>query len=273
MLFTHASPNLINAIESSERDYMLDRMKAIQTRPNNPEGVVLRQIGDAWCFYASTMPWPSFNTVRGVHSQDIGLLDEMIGFYKELGRKPHFEIVPSLADRPLLQALSERGFYQSGYHTSMYLIPEQEGGHYRAEAAEHIRIDELREDEFELYATIHCLGTGLPEDGIPSVAANNSVLYNRPGWTFYIARVDDKPAAVGVMHIHNGVASLTFAATLPEYRRQGLQQALLRRRILEAANKGCELIVSQCAFLSPSHRNMERIGMQIGYIRSNWTEL
>ncbi|MNJ58778.1 hypothetical protein D3C77_544310 [compost metagenome] len=44
----------VELIEKSELNYMLDRMKTIQERPGNPEGV-------------ETMPWPAFNTVKGIN--------------------------------------------------------------------------------------------------------------------------------------------------------------------------------------------------------------
>ncbi|MHA7965489.1 GNAT family N-acetyltransferase [Paenibacillus sp. CAU 1782] len=136
----------------------------------------------------------------------------------------------------------------------------------------HVDISELEENQLELYATIHCRGTGLSDDGIPYVLTNNSVLYNRPGWSFYLASVDGQPAAVGVMHRHGDIASFTFAATLPEYRKLGLHGLLLEQRLRAAQEQGCKLAVGQCAFLSQSHRNMERAGMKIGYVRSTWTE-
>jgi len=111
----------------------------------------------------------------------------------------------------------------------------------------------------------------LPDNGIPYVSANNRVLYNRPEWEFYMAYVNEQPAAAAVMHMKDGIASLTFAATLPEYRRLGLHRRLLERRIADAKRNGCTLVVSQCAFLSQSHRNMERIGMKIGFLKTLWT--
>lgn len=57
-----------------------------------------------------------------------------------------------------------------------------------------------------------------------TVAANNQVFYGRQGWKFYIAYLNDEPAATAVMYINNGIASLTFAATLPEFRGNGLHQ-------------------------------------------------
>lgn len=268
MHLINPSQQLVNNMEQSEIDYMLDRMKAIQNRLTNPEGVELEQIGNVHCFYSKTMPWSTFNTVKGIRSSDIKFIDEILDFYRLRDRKVQFEIIPSLVDQKFLQVLSDKGFYQSGFHTSLYITPKNFDDEYH----QSVRIEELKENDFETYATIHCRGTGLPDEGIPYVAENNRVLYNRPGWKFFIAYLNNTPAATGVMFMKDKLASLTFAATLPDFRNQGLQLNLLKKRIEEANTNNCELIVSQCSFLSQSHRNMERIGMKIGYVRTTWTE-
>jgi len=263
------SIKLVRDIEFSELDYMYDRMIAIRSRPGNPEGIELAQYGNARCFYSRTMPWGSFNTVKGLTSDDHVHLDSILDFYRQRDRKIQFEIVPSLVDANFLKMLSDRGFYQSGFHTSTILEPQTFDDD---PLPEHIRMQELSEEQFETYALIHCRGTGLPDNGIAPVAANNKVLYRRPGWKFFIAFVHDEPAAVAVMRSMDGIASLTFAATLPTYRGMGLHRFLLKRRVEEAYRNSCRLVVGQCNFLSQSHRNMERIGMKIGYIRTTWTE-
>lgn len=263
------TPDLIRTIEASEIEYMTDRMTAIQGRLGNPEGIEIRPFGNAFCYYSKTMPWPSFNTVKGLRSEDIDSIEPILDFYRTRERKPQFEIVPSAVDSAFLRRLAENGCYPSGTHTSLWMAP----GTIAPEPSDRIRIEELREDQFELYARIHCRGTGLSDDGIPHVAANNRVLYGRPGWKFYVAFLDEEPAAAGVLRIRDGIASLTFAATLPEYRNMGLQRRLLLRRLEEAGRQSCSLAVGQCAFLSASHRNMERVGMKIGYVRTSWTLL
>jgi len=258
----------VKDIELSELDYMQDRMTAIQNRTGNPEGIEIMQFGNALCLYSKTMPWGTFNTVKGMTNDEMEHMDSIIDFYRQRGRKIQFEMVPSLVDAQFLKLLSERGFYQSGYHTSTIIEPQT----FDDPLPEPIRIRELNEDEFDIYAMIHCRGTGLPDDGIAPVAANNKVLYRRPGWKFFVAYVHDEPAAAAVMRTKDGIASLTFAATLPDYRGMGLHQYLLKRRIEEACRNNCRLVVGQCNFLSQSHRNMERVGMKIGYIRTTWTE-
>ncbi|WP_374020501.1 hypothetical protein ABU162_13305 [Paenibacillus thiaminolyticus] len=52
----------------------------------------MAQFGHAVCFYSKTMPWPSFNTVKGLRTSDIEYIDDMIRFYRERARKPQFEL-------------------------------------------------------------------------------------------------------------------------------------------------------------------------------------
>ncbi|MFD0618854.1 GNAT family N-acetyltransferase [Paenibacillus sp. GCM10027629] len=261
-----ATESLIQDIEQSEIDYMVDRMRSIQLRDDNPEGVEIVRLGRATCFYSKTMPWPMFNTVKGLRNEDLDLLEPILAFYRERDRQPRIELVPSQVDVNFMANLAQRGFYQSGFHTSLYIEPMQ----YQVDRQNSIVIRELQSDEFDVYASIHCLATGLGTQGIPYVSTNNRILHDRKGWNFYLATVDDVPAAVGVMYMQDGIASLTFGATLPEFRNRGLQQMLIQYRIEEAYRMQCRLVVSQCSFLSNSHRNMERAGMRIGYVRATW---
>ncbi|CAM4007858.1 GNAT family N-acetyltransferase [Saccharibacillus endophyticus] len=273
--FLSPSTTQIAAIERSEIDYMTDRMLAIQSRPGNPEGVEIRNFGSAVAFTSKTMPWPSFNTVKGITDASIEHLEEILDFYRENEAKVQLEIVPSRVGPDFLRKMSESGLYQSGFHCSLAMTPEQ-GSMTTSEQGsdiERIAIRKLEADEFELYATLHCRGTGLPDNGISHVRSNNEVLHDREGWNFFAAELDGAPAATAVLFEKEGLASLTFAATLPEFRRQGLQRRLLEHRVTEAFSRPNKLVVGQCAFLSQSHRNMEHVGMKLGYIRTAWTSL
>lgn len=264
MLISH---EIAEALERSEIEYMTDRMLAIQEREGNPEGIEIQQFGQCTAFYSRTMQWALFNNVKGTLDPEV--LDDILRFYSERERSFEFQIIPNKADQQVMKLLYNKGFYQSGFHTTLYCKAREVD--FRSEHDLHIR--ELREDEFDTYAEIHCLGTGLSLDGMPYVAANNQVLYQRSGWRFYIGFLKEQPAAVAVMYMQNNMASLTFAATLPEYRNRGLQTNLLLRRIHDAYLNNCELVVSQCSYCSPSHRNMERAGMKIGYTRATWTKV
>lgn len=272
MAETIISQEMALLIEKSEIDYMINRMQALQERPGNPMGVEMQSFGGCVALYSKGMPWPQFNTVKGLHANDVGRLEEIIDFYTERGTSPQFEIVPANVGPELMRALAQQGFYQSGFHASLYggltdepLALLDDDPHHHA-----VRVRELTADEFDLYGEIHCLGTGLSISGKEHVASNNRILYNREGWTFLIAYYHDQPAGVGVMYTQDNVASLTFATVLPSFRNQGIHRALLNHRIKEAVRQNCLWVVGQAAYASTSHRNMERAGLRLGYTRATW---
>jgi hypothetical protein len=73
-----------------------------------------------------------------------------------------------------------------------------------------------------------------------------------------------------VLAIHDGVAHLAGASTIPAGRKQGAQLALLDARLRYAAEQGCDLALMGAAPGSGSQRNAERHGFRIAYTRIKW---
>lgn len=73
------------------------------------------------------------------------------------------------------------------------------------------------------------------------------------------------------LRVHGGrgapIAQLSGAATLPAHRRRGVQSALLRARLLDAADAGCELAVVTTSPGSRSQQNVQRAGFELLYAR------
>jgi GNAT superfamily N-acetyltransferase len=86
----------------------------------------------------------------------------------------------------------------------------------------------------------------------------------------FLGEVDGTPGAAGVLSIHEGVALFGGAATVPELRRRGLQNALLRARMNYAAQHGCDVALMVAQPGSNSQRNAERQGFRIAYTRTKW---
>jgi hypothetical protein len=80
---------------------------------------------------------------------------------------------------------------------------------------------------------------------------------------------ETEPQAAGAMGVAAGVALFSGDATLPEARGKGLQLRLIRTRLLAAQRDGCDLAVASVLPGSVSHRNYERAGFQLIYMRVN----
>jgi Acetyltransferase (GNAT) domain len=114
-------------------------------------------------------------------------------------------------------------------------------------------------------------GWGIPEDEKPQFKTNVRSWLRQPGWSLYLARVNGRPAAAATLYLHQRVGYLADATTDPAFRRRGLQIALLRRRMHDAGTAGADLVFSGADPFSTSHRNMERTGMRLQFVRSKWT--
>ena len=100
------------------------------------------------------------------------------------------------------------------------------------------------------------------ENGAISAATKDSVRF--------IAELEGKPGAAGALNIHNGVALLGGASTVPEMRRRGLQTALIETRMKYAEEHGCDLLMLVAEPGSKSQRNAERNGFRVAYTRTKW---
>ena len=97
-------------------------------------------------------------------------------------------------------------------------------------------------------------------------------------WTSWrLLRTRLPGAAAGALFREAGIAALYGTATLPEFRRRGVQSALIARRLHEAALAGCEYAVVSTQPGSGSQRNMERRGFRVAYTKivmvREWAEL
>jgi GNAT superfamily N-acetyltransferase len=140
-----------------------------------------------------------------------------------------------------------------------------------AEGLENIAVRVILPEEAPLWAEVGARGWAhqnpellefMKEFGALSAAREHSPCF--------LAEIDGKPGAAGVLCIHDGVALFAGAATVPEMRRRGLQGALLQERMRYAADHGCDLAVMVAEAGSNSQRNAERKGFRIAYTRTKW---
>ena len=109
----------------------------------------------------------------------------------------------------------------------------------------------------------------------PAIAPLASQTIGRPHWHHYLAFEGDTPIASGAMYIAGEAAWFGFAATDAAHRKRGAQQALILRRLEDAADAGCKWVSVETAEDTvtrdaPSFRNLCRLGFEIAYGRPNY---
>ncbi|ASI78956.1 GNAT family N-acetyltransferase [Bacillus cereus group sp. Bc002] len=259
--------NTAQEIENAEIHMLSSRLTLLQAINGNPMQVQMKKFGSATAFSSKVIAGPAFNTVKGITFTNTDELDEIISYYQSLQIPCRFEITPAQGTAELFHYLSEKGFYQSSFHTALYSIPRENPSLLPS----NISVRQLKENEFHIFADIYVRGFNMPPFTKDGVRQNNEILYDKPGWYFFIAEVQNTPAGIGVLYINNGIASLAASATLPEFQRKGCHTALIQKRLETAIESNCHLIVGQAKFGSGSQNNMERAHMKIAYTKSIWT--
>ena len=190
-------------------------------------------------------------------------------FYREFD-SPVFHEVSPLADISLTALLAERDYHPMEF-TSVMFHPLRRGIHLPVPVNEQIQVKQIHDGEYELFAQTSAKGWA---DELPSLADTIAelaqVVARRPGGLSFLAELDGRPVATGALCICDGVALLAGASTVPEWRRNGAQLALLDKRLNYAAELGCDLAMICALPGSASQRNAERNGFRIAYTRIKW---
>jgi GNAT superfamily N-acetyltransferase len=201
-----------------------------------------------------------------VTDQDLAAMEE---FYRAHGAPVNIETCP-LADPSLLKLLNERGYHPIEYSNVFVRELTEADSKAWPDPTTNVRVRRAAPDEAESYSLLVTksffeiaeIPPGLMDVFLSCFLAERSF--------FFFAEVDGIPAGGGMMSIHQGVASLGGAGTLPEFRNRGVQKALLLARIAAAAESGCDVAMVATGPGSGSQRNVERMGFRVVYTRTKF---
>jgi GNAT superfamily N-acetyltransferase len=112
--------------------------------------------------------------------------------------------------------------------------------------------------------------------GLPHLAG--LLFYDLPGledWRCYVALLGDDLVACGSMLVRDGIAELGVDATMEHARGRGCNQALLRRRLLDARAAGCHTTFVELGDCEPGsagivRRSLLRAGFEEAYTSQYW---
>ncbi len=195
-------------------------------------------------------------------------LDALEAFFRSRGADVHHEVSP-LAGVELFATLQERGYAPIELSSVMFR-PIARGTGLDGAVNPRVRVRVIGDDEIDLFASISARGWSEMPEIVSFIQGIARVSAARTGCPSFLAEVDGVPIATGSMSVHDGVALMAGASTVPEGRRQGAQLALLDARLRAAADLGCDLAMMCALPGSPSQRNAERHGFRIAYTRTKW---
>lgn len=192
------------------------------------------------------------------------LVREIVRFYESIGLEPSIE-VGAWVDPDLLTELAANGFVTTQFR-SVYVRGVDDPPY-----TQQVSIERVGDSTVEARKAIvaHPAPPGSPERAVSDDF--NDATAALEGVTHLVARVGDTVAACGTVAVQSGVGHFMGGVTLPEFRRRGLQTALLAERLRVAAAQGCDLVTVTALPGTQSAANIERSGFELLYTQSIMT--
>jgi len=242
--------------------------------------VLVHPIGGTLAVYGG--PGQPFNKIAGLGFAplDEAEIARLEAIYDARGAEIRVE-QSSLADPAVAAVLTRRGYALVGYENvlGLPLSPEIVAPFSRGrEDARAAGIEIARTDDVSTWIRTAAEGFLHPDtfDGPPPTETFAREAMERifddfsgaEGCVLYLATRGGEIAGTGVLRIVDGLAQLGGASTLPAHRRRGVQSALLRARLIDAAAAGCDLSVVTTEPASKSQANVQRSGFTLLYVRA-----
>jgi GNAT superfamily N-acetyltransferase len=245
--------------------------------------VMIHEIGGASAVFGG--PGQPFNKLAGLgfaEPLDPDAMSRVERAYDEREAELRVEL-STLADPSVGILLTRRGYELVGYENVLGLpldasLQDRLQIAAAADAARGVIVSRAGADETATWIETVTDGFFHPDvfDGPPPtesfdreaildmMAASTAV----PGLALYLARRERAVAGGGSVRILERLAQLSGASTLPVHRRRGVQSALLRARLLDAARQGCDLAIVTTEPASKSQENVQRAGFDLLYSRA-----
>ena len=248
---------LVQRLVEAESDYLLSLVCPIQAMYGEAGGIATAHFGEAVALAMPASTDPSFNRVLGFGDEELPLLDDILNWYACRDAVCRFDILSGAFSSLLVDGLEEHGFVSRPLETFLSVAPTL----HALPKKQDMEIRELAPHDLSDFSSAFLAVYPQSPAVEEAVRTCLQAQYSQPEWRCYLACIVGTVAAFGAMYIHNGMAALISAATLPQFRRRGCQMALLTRRLADAAELGCDLAWSHAVCGSTSQRNMERQGM------------
>ena len=204
---------------------------------------------------------------------DEASLDAIEREWRDRGEPIRFELA-TLADPSLSPLLTARGYRLTGFENVSGRaigagddVPELPPG---------TTVEDVLADDYREWMDVTLDAFGAPDGSAPNeeqyprelLEAVMADFVATPDFTRYLLRVDGVPAGEATMRIDDGIAQLCGAATLPAFRRRGIQSLLFRWRLAMARAAGCDLAVVTTQPGSKSQANAIGQGFSLLYTRA-----
>ncbi len=230
-------------------------------------------VGACWTRIAGT--FAMFDGVDSPVTQTFGLglfedIDEaamtkLRDFFTERGAHVFHEVSPLTP--PLVLEMLGNLSYRPVELSNVMVLPIDAA---RPNAEGRVVVRVIEEHERSTWVDTAVQGWSEEEQFAAVIRGLMEVSVRREGSVNFLAEIEGRPVAAGGLSMHDGVALMAGASTIPSERKQGAQWALLEARLAYARDHGCDIAMMCAAPGSGSQRNAERHGFQVAYTRTKW---
>ena len=212
------------------------------------------------------------NRVLGFRPDDLDLLDELVRFYRE--ERLHFtlSVSPGQTTFELFQRLVQAGLWSAGGGTVPALVPTWSTSEEAHPTQSGIYVRRSGLEEREIYLNLFQEAFAQREESAPEYRAFQWAEDALPQTTRYIAEIEGKPVGMASFPILDGIGYFGTAGVIPKCRGRGVQGALIRQRIADAPDLGCDLVLAGGSPGTTTYRNFERAGFRLIPTGSAWRE-
>ncbi len=182
--------------------------------------------------------------------------------------------VSTLADPALGARLTDRGYLLQGFEDVLgRTIAPDDANPFICDA---IQIAVMKPDDARWVDVLVTSFLNPDQQGVPAAAVPPRDALERalrdftdvPGFRRYSACVGEQLAGVATLRLDDGLAQFCGTATLPTFRRRGIQSAFLRLRLADAFHGGCALALMTTQPGSKSQQNGYKQGFTLLYSRA-----
>lgn len=236
-------------------------MVQVMREVGGPSGQAL---GQGWLVADTLGSWADYAVGLGMHGPEpVGRLQRLVDYYVSRGRVPRLQ-VPQGADPGWLDSLTSMGF--RAYDVDTVLVralgeaaPQDPG------PISFIRVDPENPEHLDQWVQAQCEGFRpheTPSHGAIEIALR---VARSPRAVCLLVCWEGALAGSGGVEFYEQSAVLFGGATLPQFRKRGLQTALITERLRIAQGQGAEYALIGSEPDGPTQRNATRAGFEVSH--------
>jgi GNAT superfamily N-acetyltransferase len=198
------------------------------------------------------------------------VIDELIEWHTAVGAEPRVELIP-FADPSLVRALAARGFVVGLFENVFFreLSPSDEfpTPHILPDAISIETINPADERAVHECACVVATAFAGDRDPLPASVELAKACIRHPRSVTLAARCDSRVVGAGSVEMLGATSALFGLSVRADFRRRGVQQALIAARLRIAASRGARIVTISARPGVATEGNARRMGFQVAYTK------